>query len=368
MNSGTRVLLIGLCIASLVVLAVPAASALDASQPWKDNPEHVTAMQAYVAYQGEQFKAKMDGAIQYVGTLNGSVSTASLQSDEQQFLATVSSVTSMTTADAITQAMQTMKTEIAQYRTDLRTALAAGKGSGADLKTAVDGAVTADQANIQNLENAYWSARETSRIDEFNYNDARRTGVLANLTAKGIDATPAQSIETQIQGEGASLKTAFDARNEAQLRDANTQLATLTQQFGKEVQSLAWQARETARLARFDNTTTRIQDRLTNLSARGLDVSGAQGVLSQIIALRPQIETALENHDETTLRGLNSQLISLDQQLNQDLRQALSQARAQRTPRTPGARPMFNRTGSNGPNMGPTAGTTEETSPASGGT
>jgi len=351
MTSRTRDVLAGICLISLIFLSIPGASALGAQQPWKDNPEHVAALQAYAAYSGEQFKAKMDGAIQYVGTLNGSVNTGSLQSDEQQFLATVSSVTSMTSADSVTQALQTMKTEIAQYRTNLKAALAAGKGSGADLKAAVDDAVKADQANIQNLETAYWSAREKSRIDEFNFNDARRAGVLANLTAKGIDATAAQGIETQIQGEGASLSSAFEARDEGKLKDANTQLATLTQQFGKEIQSLAWQGRETTRLARFDNTTSRMQDRLTNISARGLDVSTAQGILSQITALRPQIQTALENHDETSLKGLNSQLTSLDQQFSQALREALSQARAQRT-RTPRARPMSNQTGFTRPEAG----------------
>ena len=55
-----------------VALAIPAVSAQDAGQPWTDNPEHIAAMQAYVAYSGELFKAKMDGAIQYVGGLNGS--------------------------------------------------------------------------------------------------------------------------------------------------------------------------------------------------------------------------------------------------------------------------------------------------------
>ena len=356
MRSGIRCLFAGLCLISLMVLIIPAVSAQDASQPWVDNPEHIAAMQAYVAYSGEQLKARMDGAIQYIGTLNGSVSTTTLQSDEQQFLATVSSVSSMTSADAITQAMETMKTQVAQFRTDLKTALTAGNGSEAALKSAVDATMNADQANIQSLDNAYWAAREKSRLDEFTYNDARRTGILANLTAKGIDVTQAQGIETQIQAEGASHKSGFDAQNEDQVRDANDQLATLTQQFGKEVQSLAWQARETARLARFDNTTARMQGRLANLSARGLDVSAAQGILSQITALRPQIQTALENHDEATLMGLNSQIMSLDEQYVQALRQANSAARAQRT-RSP-----------NGPNAGFTPVVPAGTSPSSGGT
>ena len=347
MRPRSRDLLAGICVISLVVLAIPAVSAQDTGQSWTNNPEHIAAMQAYVAYSGELFKAKMDGAIQYIGTLKGSV-TGSLTTDEQQFLATVSSVQSMTTADAVTQALQTMKTQIAQFRTDLKSALTAGDGSETALQSAVNASVTADQANIQSLDTAYWTARETSRLDEFSTNDARRTGILANLTAKGIDDTQAQALETQIQGEGASLKTGFDARNEAQVRNANDQLVSLTQQFSKEIQGLAWQARETTRLARFDNTTSRMQERLANLSARGQDVSSAQGILSQITALRSQLQTALENHDEATIRSINSQLVSLDQQYIQALREVVSGLRQQGTP---GSRAM-NRTGLNSTNPG----------------
>ena len=350
MKLQSRGLLVGVCMISLIVLAISAVSAQDAGQPWTDNPEHIAAMQAYVAYSGELFRAKMGGAIQYVGGLNGSVDTGSLQSDEQQFLATVSSVPSMTSADAITQAMQTMKTQIAQFRTDLKTALSAGNGSETALKAAVDNAVQADQTTIGNLDTAYWTARETSRLDEFTYNDARRTGILANLTAKGIDDTQAQAIETQIQGVEPGLKSGFDARNEARLEAANNQLVSLTQQFSKEIQSIAWQARETTRLARFDNTTTRMQNMLANLSARGLDVSGPQGILSQITAIRSQLQTAMENHDEATLMSLNSQIVSLDQQFTQSVREILAGLRQQRA-QDRGTTAM-NRTGFNSTNTG----------------
>jgi len=329
MRSRTRDLLTGLFVLSLITIAVPAVGASGSGQSWADNPEHIAAMQAFTAYSGQLFKDKMNGAIQYIGTLNGSVSTSSLQSDEQQFLATVASVQSMTTSDAITQAWGTMKDQIAQFRTDLKTALTAGKGSETALAAAVNSSVSADQTNIQSLDNTYWTDRETSRLDEFSYNDGRRTGIIANLTAKGIDAGPAQAIETQIQALQPTLKSDLDARNDGQLIQVNSQLNALNQQLATEVESLAWQFRETTRLAQFDNTTTRMQDRLANLTARNLDVSSAQSILSQIISIRPQLQTALENHDEATLRSINQQLVSLDQQYNQALRAIISQARAE---------------------------------------
>lgn len=322
-------ILIGTALLCMIALCMPAVSAADSGQSWNNNPEHITAMKAYTAYSGELFNAKMNGAVQYIGTLNSSVSTSSLQSDEQQFLATVASVQSMTSDDAITQAWSTMKTQIAQYRTDLKTALSADKGSGTALQTAVNSSVTADQETIQSLNNVYWTARETSRLDEFSLNDARRTGVLANLTAKGVDATSAQQIETQIQALQPGLKAGLDAKDDSQLKTINSQIDTLSQQLSQQVVSISWQARQTARLAQFDNTTTRMQDRLTNLTARGQDVTSAQNILTQILDVRPQLLTALGNHDETTIMTLNSQIVSRDQQFNQALRSIVTEARAQ---------------------------------------
>lgn len=314
-----------LCLIVLAVLIVPAVSAWSTGQPWTDNPEHITAMQAYTAYTGELFKAKMDGAIQYIGTLNQSTST--LQSDEQQFLATVSSVQSMDSNDSITQAWGTMTRQVAQFRTDLKTALSAGNGSESALQTAVNSSVTADQANIQGLDTTYWTDREKSRLDEFAYNDGRRTSVLANLTAKGIDISSAQAIESQIQALQPQLKAALDAQNEAELSQVNSQIDSLCQQLSQAVVNLSWQARQTARLAQFTNTTTRMQDRLANLTARGLDVSDAQTILSQITALQPQLQTALQDHDQSTVSSINAQLVSLDQQYSQALQQITAQAR-----------------------------------------
>jgi hypothetical protein len=146
----------------LFALAIPPVSAGSPGQSWADNPEHLAAMQAYAVYSGELYKAKMDGAIQYIGTLNGSVSSGSLQTDEQQFLATVASVPSMTTNDAVMQALATMKNQIAQFRTDLKTALAANNGTETALQTSVSNAVNADQVTIQNLNTAYWTVNQDS--------------------------------------------------------------------------------------------------------------------------------------------------------------------------------------------------------------
>ena len=335
MKPGIRDLTTGICMILLIALAVPPASAGSPGQSWADNPEHIAVMQAYAAYSGELYKARMDGAVSYIGTLNGSAGPGGLQTDEQEFLATVASVPSMTTDSAVMQALGTMKTDIAKFRADLGTALTADNGSGTAIRTAVNNSVNLDQPAIQNLETAYWNSRERSRLDEFSYNDGRRTGVLTNLSSLGASVTLAQDIEAQIRMLESSLRSGFDARNETRLKEANSQLDALNEQFVKDIQGSSWQVRETKRLAQFDNTTARLQDRLTNLSSAGQDVSAAQDILNRIIALRPQLQTALRNQDTDALKNINYQLGSLDQQFNEAVRSIHTGLREQEMNRTP---------------------------------
>jgi len=310
----------GICIIMLAALAISPAGAAESGPSWASSPEHIAALQAYAAYSGELYKAKMDGAIRYIGSLNGSAGTTGLGSDEQQFLATVASVPSMTTNDAVMQALGSMKSEIAMFRSDLGTAMTTDKGSAPALRAAINASVSADQATIQNLETAYWTLREKSRLDEFSYNDGRRTGLISNLSARGASVIPAQDTENRIRQLQSELQAGFSTRNESGLKDANDQLDALNAQFIKEVRGSSWQVRETMRLNRFDNTTARMQERLTNLTAAGRDVSAAQTILTQIIGLRPQLQAALANEDTDGLKAVNSQLETLDKQFMQDLR------------------------------------------------
>ena len=220
------VILIGTVMLCMIALCIPAVSAADSGQSWSNNPEHITAMKAYVAYAGEDYQAMMNGAISYIGTISGSAGTSDLTGAEQQFTTTASSVQSMTTSEAIEAARTQMKGEVATFHTDTANDMKTYNGSESALHSSVNASVTADQATIDSLDTAWWTARETSRLDEFTHNDAIRNGAIANLSAKGIDVSKAQGIETQIGGLQVSLKSALDARDETALASVNAQLGT----------------------------------------------------------------------------------------------------------------------------------------------
>lgn len=310
--SGT--LVIGTALVCMIALCIPVVSAAGTGHPWTSNPEHITAMKAYVAYVNEEDQARMNGAIGYIGTISGSAGTGDLTGTEQQFSATAASVQTMTTNESIDQALTQMKSEIATFHTETENDLRAYNGSASALHTSVNASVTADQATIQGLYTAWWTARETSRLDEFTHNDAIRNEAIANLTAKGEDVSQAQAIETQIDGLQPSLKSALDARDEKALESINSQLGTLGRQFWTAISADAWQARETTRLADFDKHTAALQAELTNMTARGTDVSQAQAVLTQITAERNSLKDAFDNQDQAALKTADSQITALYEQ------------------------------------------------------
>lgn len=301
----------GTAMLCMIALCIPVVSAADSGQSWTSNPEHITAMKAYVAYVSEDYQAKMNGAVSYIGTISGSAGTGDLTAAEQQFTATAASVQSMTTNESIDMALTQMKGEIATFHTATTSDMKAYNGSASALHSSVNASVTADQATIGGLYTAWWTARETSRLDEFTHNDAIRNSALTNLSAKGIDVSVAQGIETQIGGLQGSLKSALEARDEKALESVNSQLGTLGQQFWNAVSTDSWQARETTRLADFDKHTTILQNQLTNMTAKGIDVTQAQGVLGQIIAERDPLKAAFDSHDQQAVKSVDTQLTAL---------------------------------------------------------
>jgi hypothetical protein len=230
----TQIILVGsLCMICLVLGVMPVAAAPVNGTSWNTNPEHITAMQAHVAYAGAKGQAQMDGAISYIGTISNGAGTSDLSSIESQFTGTVSSVQSMTTADQIQAAETQMKTDRTSFMTSAKGELKEYNGTGKVLAASINASVMAQAATLQTLENTWWTDRQTARMDEFATNDQRRTGVLSNLTAKGIDVSQAQAVENQIQQEGSALNAALTSRDESAIKAANEDLATLNTQFAE---------------------------------------------------------------------------------------------------------------------------------------
>jgi hypothetical protein len=223
-----------LCLVCLLgAVMLPASAAPVNGTSYRDSPEHIAAMKAYVAYAGEKTEARMDGAIGYIGTLSSGAGTDRLSATRSQYTGIVSSVQGMNTYDQIHDAETQMRTAGTDFTSAARTEVKQYNGTEKALAAAVNASVTAQAGTIASLENAWWTARTTARMDEFAANDARRTATIANLTAKGVDVTQAQSLESQIRDAGAALSAALASHDEKAVKTANEQLAALDKQFAE---------------------------------------------------------------------------------------------------------------------------------------
>ena len=235
----TRIALIGgLCMFCLILAVMPAAAAPTGGNSWNSDPEHVAAMQAFVAYAGAKGEAQMNGAISYIGTISNGAGTAPLSAIETQFEGTITSVQSMTTGNEIQQAESQLKSDRTDFLSTAKSELKQYNGTGKALEQSINASVMSQATTLQGLDNTWWTDRQTARMNEFSTNDQKRNGILANLTAKGVDVSQAQAVENQIQPEGSVLNTALTNRDESAIKAANQDLATLNQQFAGIIKSL----------------------------------------------------------------------------------------------------------------------------------
>ena len=228
----TRIMLIGsLCMVCLIAAVMPVGAAPVNGTAWNTNPEHITAMQAHVAYVGAIGQAQMNGAITYIGSISNGAGTGQLSSLESQFTGTESSVQTMTTADQIKAAETQMGADRKEFMTNAKGSLTEYNGTAKALRESVNASVIAQSGTIQALKNTWWTDRETARMDVFATNDQNRNNLLGKLSAKGIDVSQAQAVENQIQQEGTALKAAFGSQDNNAVKAANQQLSTLCTQF-----------------------------------------------------------------------------------------------------------------------------------------
>jgi hypothetical protein len=256
--------MLGACLLLLCACIMPAVSAGPATgvvpdtaihEKWNENPDAIAAVKAATAYLAELGKARMDGAIQYIGSISsGGAST--LTADKTTFVSAADSAQSATTVDGVRDARSQMKTAAQTFRADTRSIMQENNGSARDLRMSVNASVKAEAATLETLKNSAWQNRETARMGVFDNNEGRRNGVLANLTAKGIDVSAAQDIEGRIQQQGASLEAGFATHDKETVKSANGELKELNKQFRETVKGYRDSSKDTVRASRGKATTS----------------------------------------------------------------------------------------------------------------
>jgi hypothetical protein len=141
--------------------------------------------------------------------------------------------------------------------------------------------------------------------------------------------TSVQSMTTgdQIQQAESQLKTDrtdFMSTAKSSLKEYNGTGKALEQSINASVmaqsatlqglESTWWTDRQTARMDEFNTNDQRREAVLSNLTAKGIDVSQAQAVENQIQQEGNVLNAALTSHDESAIKAANEDLATLNQQ------------------------------------------------------
>jgi len=76
-----------------------------------------------------------------------------------------------------------------------------------------------------------WLASETTRLTVFNQSSERRTAILNNLSAQGLDISEAQNLSDQIDTQHLELENALLQNRDGALLSITSGLKQLNQQF-----------------------------------------------------------------------------------------------------------------------------------------
>ena len=228
----TRIILIGsLCMICLIAAVMPVAAAPVNGTAWNTNPEHITAMQAFVAYAGAKGQAQMDGAISDIGTISNGAGTSPLSSIESQFYRHryVSAVDDHRRRDPAG-----------------RDAVEVGPHGLHDHgKILAQGYTTAPEKRLGRVSTPRsWHSQRRSRASRTHGGQTARPPAWMSLRqttsagpvcfepdCKRCRCLAGTGVENQIQQEGTALNAALTSRDESAIKAANGDLATLNQQF-----------------------------------------------------------------------------------------------------------------------------------------
>ena len=137
--------------------------------------------------------------------------------------------------------------------------------------------------------------------------------------------TDAKDELKEYNGTGKALHESVNASVEAQA----TTLATL--------KSTAWTDRETARMAEFATNDQNRNNILTKLSGKGIDVSNAQAVESQIQQEGQALQTGFNDQNAQEVKAANQQLSILTTQFREIVQKNRQSLRATPTVTTTSA-------------------------------
>ncbi len=271
-------LFITLVIVSL--LFIP-ASAAGAGAPPSDSTTAIR--QAHLEWTALQTDVEMNTAIMYCTTLFGTDTSnmtgflAGFRNEESL----IPSATDPASLDTITADLRSITS---QFRNETIARMTKGQGDWDTLNKQISGA-TNKNPYIAAKEDTYWNTRKTTLMGDFDAWILQGQQALDTLKNEGYDTTGAQRSLDLISFHRPDVVAALGSRNELKIQSMNSEILSMSQQFGQQVDDVQGQVSD-------DTTTGFLIDQGYRAVARAdtinynltvilLDISPADSILAQ---------------------------------------------------------------------------------------
>ena len=235
---------IGVCFLLLIAVGIPLVSATEIIplplQPQQavsaqNNPALISGLKTHVADLAVFQNARMDGVISYIDNISGGPGGADLQTIQEDYLATATSVPLMKTTDEITAARNEMGDLTRQFSEETKAQMQIFNGSAGDLMSSINDLVAALGASVDGVKNYTSLASNAARLHVFDIASTKRDELLNSLGNKGIDVSAARDLSDQIDAQRTNLVNALENRDIAALKTTNTAIKSLNQQFRNDI-------------------------------------------------------------------------------------------------------------------------------------
>ncbi len=250
-----------LLLLSLVILAAPAA-ADTAGTPLLAN--ELAIRQAHMDLVSYTREVEMNAAITYIYPLR-MTDTARLNALLAEYRAEEAKIKSASTMEEFENITRSMRAITEEFRTGMNLQMEKGYGKPNDLAIAVHGA-TINNPYIEQRKAAYWTARKTGQLADFDAYVRESQASLDTLKAGGFPVAPAQRTLDVLASKRPVLVAALDARSEERIAAAGDVILPLSVDLGTQAEGAQGEVSEAERMQFYIDQGYRIVSRADALN------------------------------------------------------------------------------------------------------
>ena len=265
----------------LALLVVLPASAAGAGGLPSDSTTAIR--QSHLEWSALQTDVEMDTAISYCMTLFGT-DTRTMSGLLAGFRSEESLIPSATDAAGLDTITADLRAITSQFRNETITQMTKGQGDWSVLNRQISVA-KGKNPYITDREDNYWNTRRTTLMGDFDAWILQGQEALDTLKNEGYDTTGAQRSLDLISFRRPDVAAALASRNEIAIRSMNSEILSMSQQFGQQVNDLQGEVSDNTTTGFFIDQVNRAVTRADtinyNLTVILLDISPADSILSK---------------------------------------------------------------------------------------